>query len=465
MKNRFYSIYLFLFGLMLMWSSPSFAQDFNILCDENKIVFGIPNTGQYVVIGSDGFYTIYPDQINASLPEDLNISDNILRYRNIVSNGQNVYLIHDGGGEIIEYSKDGFKRIDRSFLHHNQYRSTPFSYEGAIYLFAGTGLFQAKNFIIKYNFEAKEWFKVAVSGELPPPGHHYSGLVLNDHFYIFLGASHLDNDIETPDNNVYQLNLKTWVWKNIGTLYDSEYHQYISSTDNSSFTSFTTDGKYYFIGQKKLVEVDLLNNQISFIEANDGWQISGNNYINFLRSDENYLYFQSCDAMRNFEVFQISKSELTKARQSKAIFYESYSERFYKSYGIVLVGILILIVSVTFMDELSIENKVSIKTKSAIFTYRIKVIKIFSRAEKLILLTMALEQNISYSKIEDLCSEETDSQDVRVKKREKTMRMLHAKLDGIFNSSEPLNYFITSSSQEDKRIKFLKLNTLYFRVK
>ena len=448
-----------------MWSSPSFAQGFNKLCDENKIVFGIPNTDEFVVITSENGYTIFPEQISYEFPENLNIGDNISRYRNVITLDQSVYLIHNGGGEVIEFKNKAFKRIDKSFLHHNQYTSTPFSHNGTLYLFAGSGLFLKKNILTKYDFNKREWFKVFAKGEVPPAGNHYSGIVIDDKFYAFLGDIAGDQETHVPNKSVFELDLISLMWTYRGELINFDSQSYNQADFLARHKSFIVDNKYYFLKPAELVEIDILNNKVNRYYGSEKWYSQGSNSTNFLRSDEQYLYFQRCNAMRALEEFKVKKSEFQNSAKLTQEFYESSSERIYKSFGVVLISALLLMVVLIVLKEFSIENKISIKVKSGSFLYKLKIIKIFSDTEKHIILIMATENQISFSKIEDLCSEKNDSQDVRVKKRDKIIKFLDAKLNGIFNNTEEIAFFLSISNSEDKRIKCLKLNPIYFKIK
>ena len=463
MKTSHSLVFSSLLSLLAFWVNPSFGQNSDVLCNQDNIVFAIPNTDEFVVINSENSYTIFPEKISYKFPENLNISDNISRYRNVITLDQSVYLIHNGGGEVVEFKNKAFKRIDNSFLHHNQYSATPFSYNGTLYLFAGSGLFLTKNILIKYDFEKREWFKVFAKGEVPPAGKNYSGIVIDDKFYAFLGDIDEDKKTQVPNKSVFELDLITLIWTYKGELINFDSQRY--NELNKSFKSFIVDNKYYFLKPTELVEIDILNNTVNRYYDSEKWYSQGNYSTNFLRSDEQYLYFQRCNAMRVLDEFKVKKSEFQNSAKLTQKFYESSSERIYRSFGVILISALLLMVVLIVLKEFSIENKISIKVKSASFLYKLKIIKIFSDTEKHIILIMATENQISFSKIEDLCSEKNDSQDVRVKKREKIIKILNAKLNGIFNNTEEIDFFISISNAEDKRIKCLKLNPIYFKIK
>ena len=376
-----------------------------------------------------------------------------------------MYLIHNGGGEVIEFKNKAFKRIDKSFLHHNQYTSTPFSHNGTLYLFAGSGLFLKKNILIKYDFKKGEWFKVIAKGEVPPAGNHYSGIVIDDKFYAFFGDIAGDQETNVLNKSVFELDLISLMWTYRGELINFDSQSYNQADFLVKHKSFIVDNKYYFLKSDELVEIDILNNTVNRYYGSGKWYSQGSTSTNFLRSDEQYLYFQRCNAMRALEEFKVKKSEFQNSAKLTQEFYESSSERIYRSFGVVLISALLLMVVLIVLKEFSIENKISIKVKSASFLYKLKIIKIFSDTEKHIILIMATENQISFSKIEDLCSEKNDSQDVRVKKRDKIIKFLDAKLNGIFKNNEEIAFFLSISNSEDKRIKCLKLNPIYFKIK
>lgn len=465
MKTNHSLVFSSLLSLSIFWVNPSFGQDFDILCNQDNIVFAIPNTDEFVVITSENGYTIFPEQISYEFPENLNISDNISRYRNIITLDQSVYLIHNGGGEVIEFKNKAFKRIDNSFLHHNQYTSTPFSYNGTLYLFAGSGLFLTKNILIRYDFEKREWFKVFAKGEVPPAGKNYSGIVIDDKFYAFLGDISGDQETHIPNKSIFELDLITLIWTYKGELINFDSQNYNQADFIGKHKSFIVDNKYYFLKPAELVEIDILNNTVNRYYDSEKWYSQGNQSTNFLRSDEQYLYFQKCNSMRALEELKVKKSEFQNSAKTTSEFYVSTSERIYRSFGVVLISTLLLIVILIVLKEFSIDNKITVKVKSGSFLYKLKIIKIFSDTEKHIILIMATENQISFSKIEDLCSEKNDSQDVRVKKREKIIKFLNAKLNGIFNNTEEIDFFLSVSNTEDKRIKCLKLNPVYFKLK
>ena len=465
MKTSHSLVFSSLLSLLAFWVNPSFGQNSDILCNQDNIVFAIPNTDEFVVINSENSYTIFPEKISYKFPENLNISDNISRYRNVITLDQSVYLIHNGGGEVVEFKNKAFKRIDNSFLHHNQYSPTPFSYNGTLYLFAGSGLFLTKNILIKYDFKKGEWFKVFAKGEVPPAGKNYFGIVIDDKFYAFLGDINEDQETQVPNKSVFELDLITLIWTYKGELINFDSQRYNEGEFYWEHKSFIVDNKYYFLKPNELVEIDILNNTVNRYYDSEKWYSQGNDSTNFLRSDEQYLYFQRCNSMKVLDEFKVKKSEFQNSANLTQEFYKSSSERIYRSFGVILISALLLMVVLIVLKEFSIENKISIKVKSASFLYKLKIIKIFSDTEKHIILIMATENQISFSKIEDLCSEKNDSQDVRVKKREKIIKFLNAKLNGIFNNTKEIDFFISISNAEDKRIKCLKLNPIYFKIK
>ena len=280
-----------------------------------------------------------------------------------------------------------------------------------------------------------------------------------------MGDINEDQENQVPNKSVFELDLITLIWTYKGELINFDSQRYNEGEFYRQHKSFIVDNKYYFLKPTELVEIDILNNTVNRYYDSEKWYSQGNDSTNFLRSDEQYLYFQRCNSMRVLDEFKVKKSEFQNSANLTQEFYKSSSERIYRSFGVILISALLLMVVLIVLKEFSIENKISIKVKSASFLYKLKIIKIFSDTEKHIILIMATENQISFSKIEDLCSEKNDSQDVRVKKREKIIKFLNAKLNGIFNNTEEIDFFISMSNAEDKRIKCLQLNPIYFKIK
>lgn len=151
-------------------------------------------------------HTEYPDKISEYLPFEI---------------GTKTYLVHKGCGSVLEFRNDSIVRIDRSFLHKNQYGSIPFEHNKEIYLFGGYGLFVFKNIITKYDFKSGEWNQIQTNGLAKPESrtdaYNYRD---NNNLYLFGGFTADDKDIlkgKPVQPKLWKLNLPTMTWSSIGS--------------------------------------------------------------------------------------------------------------------------------------------------------------------------------------------------------------------------------------------------------
>ena len=64
MKTSHSLVFSSLLSLLAFWVNPSFGQNSDTLCNQDNIVFAIPNTDEFVVINSENSYTIFPEKIS-----------------------------------------------------------------------------------------------------------------------------------------------------------------------------------------------------------------------------------------------------------------------------------------------------------------------------------------------------------------------------------------------------------------
>ena len=151
-------------------------------------------------------HTEYPDKISEYLPFEI---------------GTKTYLVHKGCGPVLEFRNDSIVRVDRSFLHKNQYRSIPFEHNKEIYLFGGYGLFIFKNIITKYDFKSGEWNQLQTLGFVKPePRTDAYAYRDSNNLYMFGGFTSDDNDIlkgKPVQPKLWKLNLPTMTWSSIGS--------------------------------------------------------------------------------------------------------------------------------------------------------------------------------------------------------------------------------------------------------
>ena len=147
----------------------------------------------------------------------------------------------------MEFRNDSIVRIDKSFLHRNQYGAAAFDYKNQLYLFGGYGLFTFKNIITKYNFNSNQWEELTTNSDITPSAREYSdGIIINKNLFIFGGLN--SNKKTKPssvikDNSIWKLNLETLNWEQLGII-NSKY-RYTDSRERKQI--FQANNKLYLL--------------------------------------------------------------------------------------------------------------------------------------------------------------------------------------------------------------------------
>lgn len=199
-----------LFGFLVVLSTVGFSQvDINI----NHTQFWDYETQQPIIILSDSVYLIGKDLSPRKIkPLDLDKSHLNRLVPTRIKN--KTYLFDSAGRIVLEYENQGFKRIDQSFSHKNQYGSAYFTYQNKVYLLGGYGLFTFKNILIAYDFDSNEWFLKKTSGDVPKDIFTSIFSVVGDKLYfIDTGSMHTK---DTHEDVVYALNLNTFEFEYLG---------------------------------------------------------------------------------------------------------------------------------------------------------------------------------------------------------------------------------------------------------
>jgi hypothetical protein len=181
-------------------------------------------------------HTQYPDKISEYLPFQIE---------------KKTYLVHQGCGPVLEFRNDSIVKIDNSYLHKNQYKSIPFSYNNEIYLFGGYGLFTYKNIITKYDFNSGEWNQIQTIGKLKPEGRTHAYTYRNgNNLYVFGGFTSDDEDVFTSKlvhPKLWKLHLPTMSWTNVG--------QYSPTVLTNNTKKIQIKNKLYLI-DAYIIEID-----------------------------------------------------------------------------------------------------------------------------------------------------------------------------------------------------------------
>ena len=138
--KKIYLVFTFFYFCSVVFAQSSFFR-------QKPLLFFDKKSNQIIIIDDDSIiykknsnvkillkHTVYPEKLNQYLPFNI---DN------------KTFFVHEGCGVVLEYRNDSIVRVDKSFLHNNQFNAAKFIYNKEIYYFGGYGLFTSKNILIK----------------------------------------------------------------------------------------------------------------------------------------------------------------------------------------------------------------------------------------------------------------------------------------------------------------------------
>lgn len=183
---------------------------------------------------------------------------------------EKTYLVDAGCGPVVHYQNTKFTRIDKSFLHKNQFDAIPFQKNHKIYLWGGYGLFSYKNILTKFNFKTQEWGDITQNfeNEIPPAQSSKTYVKTKDKIYLF-GGKTLDykNVVKSKylSEIVWEFNIKTNTWKETGK---HNLEKFINIKDGDYTFTFQRKNKTIIL-KGDLLEIDIDKDRIQlFLQRN-----------------------------------------------------------------------------------------------------------------------------------------------------------------------------------------------------
>jgi hypothetical protein len=231
------------------------AQEFSF--KQKPLMFFDNNSNQVILIDNDSI--VIKTKHNIKFPLKTNgIPAPLSEFIPFTIKNKN-YFVHAGCGVVLEYRNDSIVRIDKSFLHKNQFDAAVFVYNDEIYFFGGYGLFTYKNILTKYDFKFREWVLVTTKGLKIPFTSDSFSYVIGNNLYVFGGSQNTPANV----NSIYMLDLKTFEWKKFITNVFNDFKTF----NKSDFNSFCyLDGllindktriyKYFDFKQNKKIEFE-----------------------------------------------------------------------------------------------------------------------------------------------------------------------------------------------------------------
>lgn len=380
------------------------------------------------------------------------------------------YLVNKGCGVVLEWRNDSLVRIDKSFLHKNQYGAVPFAHNKIIYFWGGYGLFTYKNILTQFNLLTREWDEVETFGTPPSPRKQAHGIVINDYLYVFSGyEKEVDHflQVKASESEVWRLHLATMRWSLLGK------HIPLRNLNSKEGTApnFIANKKLYIfplMEYNKIIEIDFENNKVSTYKTNPRNVVSP-----FFDATKNEIVYIHQNAEGFKKVIRTTLSEFLGKRTAQ----QKFILPWYQSIAIptVVLAVFSLLFLIGLLRYFQQKKKkfipftgiVYFATKE-VFYYRGKLLDSFDDAELKILEYLVQNKNryISLTELNHLFENEIQKESFLtvVKRREVALASLLAKLSFITSMDEQgiLDY---RRSANDKRVKEIKLKESFIKIK
>ncbi len=415
--------------ILLFLSLVSFSQ--TIENDDYLIVEG-ESTKYFYVLTANGYYISKEEgkniftEYSKKIPKSLNVPVSTLIP--LLHNSQ-TYLLYPGGGLLYAFSDGSINRVDRSFPHRNQYGAHFFSHKENIFLIGGYGYWQTKSIITKFNFNSGDWEIVNTTGQQPKGIDQGTYFIKNNKLYIFDFLSRDTNtQKEKRNENLYVLNLDTFNWKKLGVINNEVKAVGIKSKGFKRFFEF--DGKLIFSYSDKpeFFLIDIQNNSIQKFENEKLFYNISNQFIvknnELIGPIKNTLTGET--TFEKFDLTNIDNYLFGKA----SYFYRDKEEFFqYTYFGLFFITILIVVLSVyhKLLEQTYIldENSISISGLShQLSPIEVSLLSLFSK-----------NRNVLNSKLMELFTRDDKTKDYAIKRKNKALIKLEAKLIKLFNIS------------------------------
>lgn len=253
----------------------------NIMCFRFIFIF------LFVLTNSRSFSQILTSKQELIIKSDLrnfyNGNDTIVNsvilnkgLHNVTITPNDTFYNVDGYHFVYRLKNGSATRLDRSYFHGGNFNRFLFNHNGKLYLLGGYGMFTTNNNLEVFSEDLKEFNYIPTTGEAPQ---YILGLVLksNDKIYVLKSIKAGNNAVEDEfDYNIYELDLKTFIWKKIKSVSPDFRNVYVQNYALKDYTVSIISTNLAIINNKTL-EYVLFNKEESDIKAEyDLVQIDGN---------------------------------------------------------------------------------------------------------------------------------------------------------------------------------------------
>ena len=416
-------IFLIVISISSIYSQKIYDEDFLILESESsKYFYVLTSDGYYVSeIGGKNTFNEYKEEIPSSLKVPLNTLIPLLH------NSQ-TYLLYPGGGLLYTFSDGSIRRIDRSFPHRNQYGAHLFSYKENIFLIGGYGYWQTKSIITKFNFNSGDWELVNTTGQQPDGIDQGTYFIDNNKLYVFDFISReINTQREKRNNNLYELDLESFNWKKLGVISDeitrinqNKAAKRFFKYDDKLIFSYSNTPEFFIVDLNKNT-FQGFKDEVLFYKSDNQFIIKNNSLIGTIK---NTLTGEI--TIENFDISNINDFPISVV----SYLYRDKKEFFqYVYFAFLALAILIIVLSLYYkrvaQTYIIDEHSISVSGIShKLLPIEISILALFSKDKKVL-----------NSKLMELFVKDDRTKDYAIKRKNKALVALEAKLFKLYNIS------------------------------
>ena len=425
---------IFLFQ-SLLYGQKLTNQDFLILDGESPNYYYVLTENGYYISESSENFTF--KNYSKPIPKSLNIGINTLFP---VVHKSKTYLLYPGGGLLYSFSNGAIERIDRSFPHRNQYGGYFFSYKDNLFLIGGYGYWQTKSIITKFNFNSGDWEIVATSGQSPNGIDQGIFFIKNNKLYVFDFLTRTSNNQkEKRNDNLYVLNLETFVWNKLGVInyltrsnVEAQGVKRFFNFQNKLLFSYTNSPEFFLADFDKNI-VEKFDDDVLFYKSDGRSVIKKNNLIGGIHN--------TLTGDFTIEAFDLSSLSSEKNTSTFYLFRDTDQFFNYIYFALSFLIILIILLSIYYwkISQTYLLDDKTISISGSLLE--------LGKIEQKTLSMFCNKRNVSNSEIMGLFQDKEKTKDFAVKRKNKTIAVLNNKLYSAFK----IKFINKQKSKSDSR--------------
>lgn len=449
-----------LFTLVVLFLQIGFAkaQSAKLPLNHNSaLIFFDEKMQRFVVIDDSTYYRCYNFETGLweSFPLHAKFDKGFKEFANnyiaLSRPHQSTLIVHISGGVVFDFKEDTIIRIDKSFVHMNQFGGTHFIRNNEPHIACGYGLFTFKNFISRFDLETKEWYKLIISGPKPKPRKRAISVLDNDFLFLFGGEGE-QNEIRCAIRDCWKFDFKSNKWRLLGKL--NAIIPSVTRWQTKTEVSCSAINPNYLISAERIFEFFPRLNKVRMYIVQDV-----NKYFSIIPGGKSLMVKEINHATNRLNlVIYDKKSFFQNLVHEDHLIYKSENKSNNQLIIFISCIIMVLMISIALLRKRIFKNSLSFATNEGL---------VFTEAERDLLSLFIAHQDkgIEIHQINDLLNFGDPSIDTLKKRREQLLKEFKYKLSKHFNV-ELNEVFLEERMSADKRMKIMFLNPhIYERLK